>query len=83
MQVRAGLLTSLENCRIFHDTTSDRLYRMCIEEHAVFLDLISVWSHYAHACGKPREWLYRDNIHATDRGRQILARVLERYFSPR
>jgi hypothetical protein len=44
------------------------------------LDLRTIWEDYLVTCGQPRSWFQRDIIHANSRGKQIMARVLERFF---
>lgn len=46
------------------------------------LDVRSIWEDYLTGCGRPRAWFQRDDIHANDRGKQILGRILEQCFSP-
>jgi lysophospholipase L1-like esterase len=58
------------------------LAQMAREEKAPFFDIEEVWENYAETCGKPRAWFMRDTVHANERGRQVLARILERYFAP-
>lgn len=52
------------------------------EEAVAYLDLRLAFNEYLLHCGKPYRWFARDPIHANARGKQILARVLERYFAP-
>jgi len=58
------------------------LAKMAREERVEFFDFTEVWEHYAETCGKPRPWFMRDPVHANERGRQILARILATYFKP-
>ncbi len=53
------------------------------EMNVEFLDMYSPWHRYLGASGKPWEWFHRDMVHADDRGKQILARVLDAYFAPK
>ena len=46
-----------------------------------YLDMARPWHEYLAGSKKPFMWLHRDNVHANDRGKQVLARILERYFS--
>jgi lysophospholipase L1-like esterase len=60
-----------------------RLMKLAAEEKAEFLDLHGIWGRYIldskWACGS----FMRDGIHANDRGKQILGRILEKYFRPK
>jgi hypothetical protein len=58
------------------------LAKMAREERVEFFDFTEVWEHYAETCGKPRPWFMRDPVHANERGRQILARILAICFRP-
>lgn len=46
-----------------------------------FIDYHEAWNSYLAASGRPWEWFHRDAVHANDRGKQVLARILERWFS--
>ncbi|MDD3925459.1 MAG: SGNH/GDSL hydrolase family protein [bacterium] len=58
------------------------LKRMAHEEKVEFLDMQGAFSQYAENSGKPYEWLMRDRIHANERGRAVLSRIIEAYFLP-
>jgi len=58
------------------------LARMAEEERAAFLDMGLVLGNYLLDCGKPYEWFMRDTVHPNDRGKQVMGRILERYFAP-
>ncbi len=60
----------------------DRLQRLAFEEQVAFFDFEGMWGRYIRDCGKPYAWFLRDSLHANARGMQILARILESYFSP-
>jgi len=47
-----------------------------------YLDMNTIWHTYIGASQKPFEWFHRDLLHANDRGKQILGRILERFFAP-
>lgn len=47
-----------------------------------FLDLRQVWDEYVKSSGQPETWFMRDRIHANDRGRAALARMLVTWFMP-
>jgi len=60
-----------------------RLMKLAEEEKADFLDIHGAWGRYIldskWTCGS----FMRDGVHANDRGKQILGRILEKYFSPK
>lgn len=60
-----------------------RLKGLALEEEVEFLDMMGPWGQYIreseHAMGSYK----RDRIHANDRGKQILGRILEAYFAPK
>ncbi|MCF7853228.1 MAG: SGNH/GDSL hydrolase family protein [Candidatus Pacebacteria bacterium] len=47
-----------------------------------FLDMYTIWHAYLAQSQKPWQWFHRDRVHACDRGKQILGRILKRYFQP-
>jgi lysophospholipase L1-like esterase len=60
-----------------------RLMKVAEEEKAAYLDMTGLWGRYIldskWTCGS----FMRDGIHANDRGKQILGRILEAYFAPK
>ena len=56
---------------------------MAKELQIEYLDMYTPWHRYLGASGKPWGWFHRDIVHANDRGKQILARILECYFAPK
>jgi len=59
-----------------------RMRRMCREEEAEFFDIRRAWDDYMLRSQLPYDFVSRDPIHANGRGKQILARLLTRYFEP-
>ncbi|MEK6796890.1 MAG: LamG-like jellyroll fold domain-containing protein [Spirochaetota bacterium] len=58
------------------------LMKLASEENAEYIDMTGPWGQYIRendALGAFK----RDRVHANDRGKQILGRILERYFSPK
>jgi len=51
-------------------------------EGIAFLDLGTIWNRYLAASCVPPGWFHRDEIHANDRGKQVLARIMEQFFAP-
>ena len=51
------------------------------EHRLAVFDLRGVWEDYLASCGKPNDWFLRDPLHANERGKQVLARIAEIYFS--
>ena len=64
------------------DGFAARVRNVAAEERCEFLDTRAIWDAYAENAGKPVDWFRRDIIHANDRGKQVLGRILERYFAP-
>ena len=64
------------------DVFPERIRAVAAEEKCEFLDMRGIWDEYVKNAGKPEEWFRRDIIHANDRGKQILGRVLERFLAP-
>lgn len=58
-----------------------RLRAVAADEKVAYLDMRSAWDDYVKTSAKPDTFFRRDPIHANARGRQILARILERYFT--
>ncbi len=52
------------------------------EINVEYIDMATVWNKYLAVSKKPHHWFHRDICHANDRGKQVLARILEIYFSP-
>ena len=47
-----------------------------------FFDMQTQWHEYLGASKKPWQWFHRDRVHANDRGKQILGRMLTAYLAP-
>ncbi|MDD4871204.1 MAG: SGNH/GDSL hydrolase family protein, partial [Kiritimatiellae bacterium] len=60
-----------------------KLMRLAIEEKCEFLDITGPWWQYVINSGKTYGWFRGDAVHANERGTQILARILEKYFAPK
>jgi len=58
-----------------------KLREMAEEEKVAFLDVRGIWNHYVEQSPQPLEWYQRDWVHANTRGKHVLARILERFFS--
>jgi hypothetical protein len=46
-----------------------------------FIDLAQIWHNYLGKSEKPWQCFHRDKIHGDDRGKQIVGRILEKYFT--
>ena len=60
-----------------------RMRRMCREEKVEFFDLRRAWDDYMLRSQLAYNVVSRDPIHANGRGKQILARILTRFFEPK
>jgi hypothetical protein len=58
------------------------LLQEAIERNYAFFDIQSPFSQYEFSAGKTPEFYRRDSIHANDRARTILAKIVECWFSP-
>ncbi len=43
----------------------------------------TVWDEYMLRSYRPQDWFMRDIIHANNRGKHVLGRILARYFEPK
>lgn len=59
------------------------LKNLAEDEKIEYLDMAETTMDYFADLRKPGGWFQRDQIHANDRGKQILARIMEIYFSPK
>ena len=59
-----------------------RLLRLGDEEKCAFLDMTGPWWQFVQDSGCTYGYFRRDNVHANERGFQILGRILERFFAP-
>lgn len=55
--------------------------KMAAEMGIEFIDFANIWNAYLKSSSKSQDWFFRDPVHANDRGKQILARILERWFA--
>ena len=46
-----------------------------------FLDMQTIWHNYLGSSKKPWHWFHRDRVHANDRGKQIIGRILAGYLN--
>ena len=76
---------SLEQAAALHRAFLDGLGQLAQEERVEFIPLRTLWNDYLG--GPEREydvmWFMRDRTHANVRGRQVVARLLEKYFAPK
>lgn len=45
-----------------------------------YFDLYAAWRSYVLGCGRPYDLFMRDDVHASERGRQVLARLVAGYL---
>ena len=65
------------------DTYEARLMKLAAEEKCEFFDMRGAWGAYIRDSRWAMGAFKRDRVHANDRGKQILGRLLEAYFSPK
>lgn len=58
-----------------------RLKKMAEEENVEFFDIEGYFGQYVRNSGLPYEFFMRDKVHANVYGRQIVARIIFKYFS--
>ena len=84
--VRKGLWEVPTRDRRRHDKLIADFYRelqkAASEDKFELLHLRAIWESYIAASGKPRRWFMRDYVHANEYGKQVLGRIVERYFLP-
>lgn len=68
----------LPNRRAFNRQQAELCHTLGVE----YLDLCTAWLDYLENSDQPRDWFHRDAGHANDRGKQVLARLMTRYFTP-
>jgi hypothetical protein len=61
---------------------AERVERMAREEGVAWLNLRAAWNACLRESPRPEGWFLRDEVHANCRGKQVLARILERHFAP-
>jgi hypothetical protein len=88
--LEARIETYLKNSHSFRDDALNaieafpgRLANMAREEHVAFFDIGAAWDSYVKESAQPPSWFRRDSVHANDRGKQVLARLLLSYLSTR
>lgn len=66
------------------DTTTNNfrfnMQKVAAEEKCAFFDMTGPWWAYIQESGKTYGWFMGDAVHANERGCQIIARLLERWF---
>ena len=70
---------------VVHPSGSDfrtRLRQMADEQKAGFVDMTTAWGEYIRASGKPTDWFKRDDVHANERGEQVVGRILAAHLCP-
>lgn len=58
------------------------LLRVRAEERFATLNLREILEETAESAGHPADWYHRDAVHYNDRGKQLLGRVVARFFQP-
>lgn len=56
------------------------MLKVASDEKTAFFDMTGPWWEYIQNSGKTTGWFMRDPVHANDRGRQIIGRLLEIWF---
>jgi hypothetical protein len=76
---------SLEEAAAVHRAFLRDLRHMAQEERVESIPLRTLWNDYLSGPAKGHDvmWFMRDRTHANVRGRQVVARLLEKYFAPK
>ena len=59
-----------------------RLRAAADDENFATLDMRTLWEKFLVQSGKQRDWFQRDFVHANVRGKQIMGRIVARFFEP-
>ncbi len=70
-----------DEARRMVETYPARLAKMAAAERVEYLDMRSAWDDCIAGCGRELEWFLRDPVHANTRGKQVLGRIIQRYFT--
>ncbi|HAR66926.1 MAG TPA: hypothetical protein DCR55_12025 [Lentisphaeria bacterium] len=54
---------------------------LCRNLGVAYFDLCSAWIDYLDQASVPYDYFHRDAGHANDRGKQVLAQLMTRYFA--
>ncbi|MFL5243649.1 MAG: SGNH/GDSL hydrolase family protein [Gemmataceae bacterium] len=65
------------------DDYRSKLAKLARDEKVELVDVQREWGEYIRATGRPVADFKRDNIHANEKGEQIIGRILVRYFAPK
>jgi len=65
------------------DSYRTRLQLLASQEECEFLDMTGPWGQYIRGAKHALGSFKRDPVHANDRGKQVLGRILDAYFAPR
>ncbi len=57
-----------------------KLAALAAELGCGFYDMETLWKQYIGSSEQPYEYFLRDPVHANDRGRAVLARLMESFF---
>lgn len=76
---------SQEKAKDFRMTFLESTAKFSAEEKLEFIPLRRMWNDYMAKATRQHDvkWFMRDSTHANVRGRQVVARMLEKYFAPK
>ena len=58
----------------------ERIEQIAADKAVAFFDLRAVYDRYIERTGGEPDWFMRDEVHANSRGKQVVGRILARYF---
>jgi len=75
---------SIEKAAAARKAFLESVEKLANEEQVEFIDLRRLWNDYMATATQSHDvtWFMRDETHANVRGRQVVARMLEKYFAP-
>ena len=71
--------------QIEHPAANDyraRLIALAGEMKTGLVDMTDAWARYVRGSGKDLNWFKRDEVHANERGEQVIGRILAAHLSP-
>jgi hypothetical protein len=71
--------------QVEHPAANDyraRLIALAGELNTGLVDMTDAWTRYVRSTGKDLSWFKRDEVHANERGEQVIGRILAAHLAP-
>ena len=78
---KENLLQELAIQQWNEDKFASEQKQLALSMEIEFINLAQIWNDYLGKSQKPWQWFHRDKVHGNDRGKQIVGRIFEKYFS--